>query len=89
LLEYAFGLDPKSAEASPITFDTSGTHLSLSCPKNPQATDLLWSAEVSEDLSDWQPAITTEDTQTSFSARDSEPMSAGLPRFIRIVVEQP
>jgi hypothetical protein len=86
LLEYALGLAPKSPGISPVaTIDLNG-YLALSVTKNPAASDVAWSAQVTDDFSAWQAAVTTVNTADTFTARDNVLMNATERRFIRLKI---
>lgn len=86
LLEYAFGLLPKSADIPPVSQSMDGDYLTLSATKNSAATDLIWSAETSENLENWGAATVITDTADHFVARDTVAQSAAAKRFIRLRV---
>lgn len=94
LVKYALGIDPK---ASPVTavglpvMDATGTYMTLTVSKNPDATDLAYSVEVSGDLtnaSSWSSANTTvlTNTSTALVVRDNTPIAGSGHRFIRLRV---
>ncbi len=89
LLEYAFNLNPKGSNTSPVVAGENSGYLSLSVAKNSAATDLTWSAEVSPNLSDWFPATTITNTQNNFEARDTVLKNSAPIRMIRIKVTRP
>ena len=89
LIEYAFGLNPKLPNPSSEVFDTANGYLVVSAAKNPVATDIAWSAQVSSDLENWTPAQTTIDSATNFEARDAGLMGDSARRFIRIKIVKP
>lgn len=89
LLEYAFNLNPKISNTSPVVAGENSGYLSLSVAKNTAATDLTWSAEVSSDLSQWFPATTITNTPTDFVARDTVLKNSAPIRMIRIKVTRP
>lgn len=89
LLEYAFNLNPKVSNTSPVVAGQNGGYLSLSVAKNPVASDLTWSAEVSSDLSQWFPATTITNSQNNFEARDTVLKNSAPIRMIRIKVTKP
>jgi hypothetical protein len=89
LLEYAFNLNPKASNTSPVVAGENSGYLSLSVAKNSAATDLTWSAEVTSNLSDWFPATTITNTQATFEARDTVLKNAAPIRMIRIKVTRP
>lgn len=88
LIEYALGLEPKIPDASPITAATSSGHLAFLIAKNPAATDISWSAEVSDDLTHWQPAFIETNDATTFAARDTVLINAATQRFIRLKISR-
>ena len=89
LLEYALGLAPKVASASPVAMTDLGGYLALSVAKNSAATDITWGAQVTDQLSSWAPAILTTNTVTDFAARDSVLKTAATQRFIRLEITRP
>jgi hypothetical protein len=89
LLEYAFNLNPKISNTSPVVAGENSGYLSLSVAKNSAAIDLTWSAEVSSDLSQWFPATTITNTQTNFEAHDTVLKNSAPIRMIRIKVTRP
>lgn len=89
LIEYAFGLNPKLLDPTSAVFDTANGSLVISAAKNPAATDIAWSAQVSSDLKNWTPAQTTIDSATNFEARDVENFGESVRRFIRIKIVKP
>lgn len=86
LLEFALDLAPKSPDASPLTAGTIEGRLFLQVGKNPDASDIDWSAEVSGDLATWQAAETIENTNTFFEARDIVDPAEHDRRFIRLKI---
>jgi hypothetical protein len=94
LLKYSLGLNPQvvypPGTAIARDLDLAG-HLKLTVAKNPAAADVTLAIEVSGDLLTWDAAGTTVDqnTATVFQAHDNIPMSAGIPRFIRLKVSRP
>lgn len=95
LLEYAFGTAPLAASASPLVFDTASVstekYLRITVPKNTAATDVTFTIEATSDLgnpSSWSSAglVTEQDTATQLIVRDSQPMSSGVRRFMRVKV---
>lgn len=83
LVEYALGTLPNTAGPSPQPQLDSNGHLSISAAKNPAATDIIWGAQVTEDLLLWVPALITE-SSSDFAARDSISMDPRKRRFIRL-----
>ncbi len=88
LLEYALNFDPKSSEPSPASPSETSGYLSMSVTKNPDATDLTWSAKVSSDLSTWNDATILTNDQNTFEARDTVLKSAAPIRLMRIQVDR-
>ena len=93
LTKYALGLDPTMAEASPITESTSSGYLTLSAPKNPNATDVTYSVQVTGDLTDpasWTTSGTTVTTNTSSQlvVQDNTPVSGTAQQFMRLQVSR-
>jgi hypothetical protein len=95
LLEYAFGTAPQLASSSPLVYDTSSVssekYLRLTVPKNAAATDVTFVVEATSDLSNplsWSSSglVTEQDTSTRLIVRDSQPMSSGGTRFMRVKV---
>lgn len=89
LIEYALGLDPKVPSLSPVSISQSGGYLTLAAIKNTAATDILWAAEVTDDLVTWQPAVVITQTSNAFTARDSIPSANSARRFIRLKITRP
>lgn len=89
LIEYALGLEPNEPNASPLTAGDSGGYLAVSAAKNPSATDIIWAAEVSGNLTNWQAAMIETDDASTFAARDTVPMADAGSRFIRIKITRP
>lgn len=90
LLKYALGLDPRTPAVSGVTVDLAGGRLRLSVAKNPAASDVNFSAQVTADLSapaSWSsgPTVIEANTATLFQARDD----GGDARFIRLKVSRP
>lgn len=97
LMEYALGTNPNEHEPSHINLDQVETggqrYLRLQITKNPLATDTTVTVQATGDLThpaSWSSAglIIEEDSATTLRVRDSQPMSAGLPRFMRGYVQQ-
>ena len=93
LTKYALGLDPTQAEASPITESTGSGYLTLTAPKNPDATDVTYSVQVNGDLTDpagWTSTGTTVVTNTSnqLMVQDNTPVNGATQRFLRLQVSR-
>jgi regulation of enolase protein 1 (concanavalin A-like superfamily) len=98
LLEYAFGTEPAVSTGSPVTYSntvvSNQTYLRMSVPKNPAATDVVFTAEATSDISNplsWSSAglIIETNTSTQLIVRDSVPAGPGTQRFMRVRVERP
>lgn len=89
LIEYGLGLPPKSPNASTVILIEPADHLTLSSAKNPNATDITWSAEVSPELSSWAPAVIVTNDMSNFTARDNIPINGADRRFIRLKITRP
>jgi hypothetical protein len=89
LLEYGLGLPPKSPNASPVILVEPANHVTLSADKNPAATDITWGAEVSADLTSWDPAVIITNNFSNFTARDNILITGAEKRFIRLKVTRP
>ncbi|OYW26610.1 MAG: hypothetical protein B7Z47_07440 [Chthoniobacter sp. 12-60-6] len=89
------GTGPLTAGNSPLVFDTATVStdkfLRISVPKSAAATDVTFTVEATSDLSNsanWSSAglVTEQDTSTRLIVRDSQPISSGGPRFMRVKV---
>jgi hypothetical protein len=100
LIEYALGLSPSSANSSSanMTLDSvpqaSNRHLRFTITKNPLATDLTYIVEITSNLANpgaWTTDGTIIETSTSTTlvVRDSNPLTSGAPRFMRLRVTRP
>lgn len=89
LLEYALNLPPKTPNASVASPGESGGYLSLALAKNPNASDLSWTAEVTSDLATWTAATIVTNSATHFEARDTVAKSSAERRMIRLKVTRP
>jgi hypothetical protein len=89
LIEYGLGLLPKSPNTSSVTLVEPANHLTLSATKNPAAIDISWSAEVSGNLTSWNPAVIITNDVSNFTARDSVLISDAERRFIRLKITRP
>lgn len=90
LLKYALGLDPTSPSVTGVTVDLGGGFLHLSASKNPSASDVLFSAEVTADqtlLSGWSSngVVYDVNSATSFQAHDG----SGAGHYIRLRITRP
>jgi hypothetical protein len=89
LLEYALALDPHLSSPSTAVASTSGGYLTLSVTKNSAATELVWAAEVTDDLVTWTSAVIVTNTSGSFVVRDTVLSSSAFKRFIRLKITRP
>jgi len=92
LFEYATGGSPLVSDSAgrPAMSIESGC-LTLTLPKNPSATDAIWSAESCGDLLSWSAGTATVllNNATTFKARDNFVIGSTLPRFLRAKVVLP
>ncbi|MBX7209530.1 MAG: putative Ig domain-containing protein [Verrucomicrobiaceae bacterium] len=96
LLEYALGLTPGTADtlSTRVTHDlvniSGSNYLRLSITRNPAATDITLTVEVSSDLTTWTavPTVIETNTSTSLIVRDIVPMTSAAKRFMRLKVTQ-
>lgn len=67
--------------------DKGDNYLSMSVVKNPEASNLIYTAEVSSDLIHWSPAteIVMDTTHSKFN--DALPISQAPKMFIRLKAE--
>lgn len=94
LMEFALNTHPAIPNASPLTCElvpgSEGQHLRLTAPKNPAATNLTYSIEVTGDLESaaWTSTGTTVETDTAneLRVRDETGTVTGSHRFIRLKV---
>lgn len=95
LLEYALDTSAGAANASPIVSELmsegADKFLCVTLPKNPAATDVVFTVEATSNLNDplsWSSAgiHILENTGTLLRARDSVPVSATTFRFMRVRV---
>jgi uncharacterized repeat protein (TIGR01451 family) len=92
LLKYALGLNPLVATNDPVAGDISTGFLRLTVPKNPQATDVSFYVEVTDDLTAaWTTNGTTVDinTATLLEAHANAPVASSAGAFIRLRVSRP
>ena len=93
LLKYALGLSPLVPGVNPSTESTGSGYLTLTVPKNSNATDLTYSVQVNGDLTNpagWTTAGTTVDQNTAslLQVQDNTPVSGTAKRFIRLQVSR-
>ena len=94
LLEFALDTHPLQPNASTLTYDLEPVgadhHLRLTVPKNPLATNLSFTVEVSADLANgsWSSAQTVieENTANTLRVRDALDINSSAHRFIRLKV---
>ncbi len=91
LTKYALGLNPLVPTVTNVTEDTSSGYLSISIPKNANATDLTYTVQVTSDLTDpasWTSDGTTIDTDTAtlLQVHDDTSVSTGGTRFLRLLI---
>ncbi len=98
LLEYAIGTNGSIAGSNPqvvaLAPVSSEQYLRISLPKNPAATDVVFTVEATSDLSNplsWSSAglIIETNTSTQLIVRDNVAAGPGVQRFMRIRVERP
>ena len=92
LFEYAIGTDPYGSGVdgrytATLAADNGTDYLTVTALKNPAATDVQFSAEVSADFVSWTNDVTILlNDLTTFSARDNTPVPAAPRRFLRTKV---
>ena len=98
LMKYALNLEPGVASSSgysnSIVMDISTGFLRMTVTRNPSASDVSFTVEVSGDVSkptDWTANGTTVDqnTSTTLQVHDNTPITGGLRRFMRLKVTHP
>jgi len=91
LFEYGLGTDPLSSNAWPGSCGVLNGFLTLTLPKDPQATEVKWGAESSGDLRHWNTTNTTvlQDTLGVFQVRDCLPIATNSERFLRLKLATP
>jgi hypothetical protein len=100
LIEYALGGDPLQGDfqrlpRQSMTNVNGLDYLTLSADRNPAASDLTFSVEVSSDLQNWYSGdvyttVLSAPGDAVFTARDNTPLSGGTPRrFIRLKISKP
>jgi hypothetical protein len=93
LVEYALGLSPDfpsvTSAMTPLFLTENGRgRLAIRVSRALAPMDARVRAEVSSDLSSWQPASVTSDTPWLFEARDPYFVDESPGRFIRLKVER-
>lgn len=91
LVEYALGLDPKAASTTGLPVAAvSGSYLTMTVNKNPNATDVTYSVEVTGNLgaNSWSTAGTTVlvNNATTLVVRDNTTVGGANSRFMRLRV---
>jgi hypothetical protein len=100
LMEYALGLSPNSTNppTKGLTTDretiSTSNFMRLTITKNPAATDLTYSVEVTNDLTNpasWTTVGTAieSDTSTTLVVRDTAPLGSTAQHFMRLKVTRP
>jgi endonuclease G len=92
LLKYALALDPLIPAANPVIGDISTGYLRLTVPRNPNATDVTFLIEVTDNLTTpWTTNGTTLDqnTPTLLQVHDNTPVSSSTAGFIRLRITRP
>ncbi len=93
LVKYALGLNPLVATNSPVVGDISTGFLRLTSPKNPQATDVSFWVEVTDDVTanTWTTNGTTVDinTSTQLQVHDNAAVASSAGRYIRLRISRP
>lgn len=92
LLEYAFGTNPREANLQPVDYDLEpigqNRYLRIEIPKNPAATNLIYTVETCGDLAGWSAGTTVIEPSDDnvLRARDTVAESEARQRFIRVKV---
>jgi hypothetical protein len=92
LMEFALNTNPLRANPSPLVRDledvAGARHLRLTLPKNPAATNLIYTVQSCGDLVSWTHADTSieTDTATQLIVRDNSDVAVTPRRFIRLRV---
>ena len=93
LIKYAVGLSPLVPGTLPLQSDGISGYLRLTLSKNPQATDVTYFVEVTDNLvsGPWTTAGTTTEinTTTTLQVRDNAPFASAPRRFMRLRISQP
>ena len=100
LLEYAFASDPRepSSVAGQTSLDVSNDHLALTYIRRRDQPALVYTVEVSADLSAWTSGATEteqilvtplDEKREQVTVRDLSALNAGSTRFMRLKVSQP
>jgi uncharacterized repeat protein (TIGR01451 family) len=93
LLSYALGLNPLVPTNNPVVGDIDSGYLRLTVPRNPNATDITFHVELSDDLapSSWSANGTTvvSNTPALLQVRESAPINSTIGGFMRLRVSRP
>jgi hypothetical protein len=93
LLKYALGLNPLVATNNPVACDVCTGYLRLTSPKNPDATDVSFQVEVTDNLTTtaWTTNGTTVDVNspTLLEVHANTPVASSTEAFIRLRVSSP
>lgn len=93
LLKYALGLDPLVATNDPVAGDVLTGYLRLTAPKNPDATDVSFYVEVTDNLTipAWTTNGTTVDVNTAIllQVHDNTPVAGSDAGYIRLRISRP
>ncbi|HZL42946.1 MAG TPA: DNA/RNA non-specific endonuclease, partial [Verrucomicrobiae bacterium] len=87
LVKYAFGLDPLVPAQSPVVCDISTGWLRLSAPKNPNATDITYIVESTDNPgSPWTTngVVKDQDTATFLQVHSEPAVASSTSRFMRL-----
>jgi len=89
LLEYALNTSPTQSNASPITYTLEDVgngekYLTLSFPRNPDATNLNYTVQASNDAQTWSDIASNT---AATKVRDIVPISTNPRRFLRLKVQ--
>ncbi len=92
LVKYALGLNPLTVTNSAAFSDLTTGYLRLTVPKNQNATDIIFSTQLTGNVAGpWTTngIIIDQNTSNLFQAHDNVPVSAASGRFIRLQVTRP
>jgi hypothetical protein len=85
--EYAFGTNPTQSNPSPIqySFETKQgeQYLTMIVPRNTEATNMTYSAQVSSDLTHWSPLVAEVENATFLKFQALIPVSRAPQQFLR------
>ena len=89
LLEHALGSSDSRSGAAGFVVAFDGTQVSLTFPRNPLASDILYSVEVSSDLRSWTAGAVLDRQDGTTATFVFEPAGGEAQRFfLRLRVEQ-